>query len=103
MSGLSLRKLMACRDLNVFLEDDASPEQRVSYLEHMRAAKSCQGIGRWLRPDGRENAHQWVIVPIELEGKHYVECESGAKFKNVENPVSKLIIVVQVLKRQYGS
>jgi two-component system, cell cycle sensor histidine kinase and response regulator CckA len=72
MSGRPLKELMGCSDLNVLLEDDSSPAQRADYLTHMRAGKSFQGIGRWLRPDGRENVHEWVVVPIRLDGKHYV-------------------------------
>jgi two-component system cell cycle sensor histidine kinase/response regulator CckA len=72
MSGRSLEELMACPDINSLMEADVSPAQRAEYLEHMRAAKSYQGIGRWLRPDGRENAHEWVAVPMQLDGKHYV-------------------------------
>jgi two-component system cell cycle sensor histidine kinase/response regulator CckA len=72
MSGHSLEELMASPDLNALLEADDSPAQMADYLAHMRAAKSFQGIGRWLRPDGRENAHEWVAVPIQLDGTHYV-------------------------------
>ncbi len=72
MSGRPLVELMGCADLNTLLEDDASSAQRADYLAHMRAGKSFQGTGRWLRPDGRENVHEWVVVPIELGGKHFV-------------------------------
>jgi two-component system, cell cycle sensor histidine kinase and response regulator CckA len=72
MAGRPLEELLACPDLNSLLEDDASPAQRAEYLGHLRAGKSFQGIGRWLRPDGRENVHEWVTVPIRLGDKHYV-------------------------------
>ena len=72
MSGRTLEALMACPDLNTLLEDESSPEQRADYLKHLRGARSFQGIGRWMRPDGRENAHEWTHVPIRLDGKLYV-------------------------------
>ncbi len=72
MSGRRLDELKACPDLNGLLEDDTAPEQRADYLAHLRAAKSFQGIGRWRRPDGRENTHEWTHVPIRLDQKLYV-------------------------------
>ena len=72
MSGQTLEELKACPDLNALLEDDTAPEQRADHLAHLRAAKSFQGIGRWRRPDGRENAHEWTHVPIRLDQKLYV-------------------------------
>ncbi len=72
MSGRPLVELMGCADLNTLLEYDASDAQRADYLAHMHAGKSFQGTGRWLRPDGRENVHEWVVVPIQLGGKHFV-------------------------------
>ena len=72
MSGRTLDELKSCPDLNIFLEDDAMSAQRADYLAHLRAAKSYQGIGRWRRPDGSENAHEWVVVPIHAGDKLYV-------------------------------
>ena len=72
MSGRTLEEMMACPDLNALLEDETSPEQQADYLAHLRTAKSFQGIGRWQRPDGRENVHEWTQVPIRVDGKLFV-------------------------------
>ena len=69
MSGYSREILMACENLFDLTVSHLLPEEHESNLRQMKAVKPYRGISSWNRPDGRENYHEWVSVPVEIEGE----------------------------------
>ena len=69
MSGRTEPKLMSCSDLHVLTKDISTPEQKRAFVESIRNDRPAQGIGSWDRPDGTENYHEWVAVPVRQGGQ----------------------------------
>jgi PAS domain S-box-containing protein len=71
MSGRSREELMASDDINQFVVSHLSPEERVANMQRMRQGLPYRGVSSWKRPDGRENYHEWVGVPLRIKDKLY--------------------------------
>ncbi|KKK62944.1 hypothetical protein LCGC14_2999300, partial [marine sediment metagenome] len=65
MSGYTREQLMDTDDLDGLIETiQATPE----FLTHMLTGIQDKGMDAWIRPDGKENYHEWTAAPLEIDG-----------------------------------
>ena len=71
MSGRAREELMACENLFELTVSPLADEEREANLQRMRKMLPYRGVSSWKRPDGRENHHEWVAVPVDIKGELY--------------------------------
>jgi PAS domain S-box-containing protein len=65
MSGRTREELMAAADLNLFVTSPNWREKIDEWDRKLLEGKPYQGIGSWVRPDGKENTYEWTAVPVK--------------------------------------
>ena len=71
MSGFTREELMRCSNLDNLLISRIPTEEHEKQIEQLRNGLPYRGISSWKRPDGKENYHEWVAVPLKIGGKLY--------------------------------
>ena len=72
MSGRSRKELMKTYGVKKLLIHAASPQERTQQRQRLLSGQTCRGVDSWIRPDGKENYHEWVAVPVSVGGKSYI-------------------------------
>ena len=69
MSGYTREQLMNTEDLDAMMDVIyASP----GFMERVLSGGSDRGMDSWIRPDGKENYHEWTAAPIEIDGVMHI-------------------------------
>ena len=71
MSGRSRDDLMDRDDINPLVISHLTDEERAENTRSLWQGRPSRGVSSWLRPDGRENYHEWVAVPLRIGGRLY--------------------------------
>jgi len=70
MSGRTREELMAAKSLDELTEAISFD---ADYWERKEKNLPRGGMGRWFRPDGKENYYEWRIIAVEIDGeRHFV-------------------------------
>lgn len=73
MSGRSLQELTEAEDLNRFVRvHRAQPGQDQEHFRCLREGRPYGGRASWIRPDGKENVHEWSAAPVRIGDKLYI-------------------------------
>jgi len=72
MSGRSRAELMKLYGVRKLLKHANTPEERSRQRKRLLSGLPCKGVDSWMRPDGKENYHEWVAVSVKLDGKLYI-------------------------------
>ncbi|TFG85826.1 MAG: PAS domain S-box protein, partial [Gemmatimonadales bacterium] len=70
MSGFGREELMARYGTDKLLHHHNSDLERRRQREMILGGKAIQGVDSWVRPDGKENYHEFTSVPIRRDDKH---------------------------------
>ena len=70
MSGFGRAELEAAEDLNELTRSEQSDEEEADIRRRITSGEPYGGTSSWLRPDGRENVHEFVAVAMKAGDNH---------------------------------
>ncbi|MFC1736353.1 PAS domain S-box protein [Candidatus Hydrogenedentota bacterium] len=69
MAGRSREELMAADDLN---ELEQKISKREDCVDNFVRGAPMKGVSSWIRPDGKDNYHEWTAVPVTVDDAIYI-------------------------------
>lgn len=72
MSGRSRDELAASDDFREFTHDYRTDEEQERDEQDVQRGLTCRGLASWIRPDGKENYHEWTVARVKVGDKFYL-------------------------------
>jgi len=72
MTGRCLRELMAADDICEFMYYASSDKIRSQWDKRLKEGKPCMGQAQWIRPDGKDNCHEWTATAVKTGDRCFI-------------------------------